>query len=204
MDTLTQKQRAFVDAFVQLGGKHQEKAALAAGYSKSGAASIASHLLRRPDVLAYLKHVAETRVKAGIVRSVEVLETLRDDVSISPETRRKCAEVLLGHAGLIVARVSETTIRVEETRDQQIAEVLRLCKANGVDPAVLGLGGLVAFVGRDRAEKLAAPRDVIDVEAEPIETGQQMAVSDLDPIASETGSLSRENPLDPDDLSDLL
>jgi hypothetical protein len=207
---LTPKMRAFVEAFVAAGGKHQERAAIAAGYSPPGAAAIASRLLRRDDVLAYLKHVVETRVRAGIVKSVEVLEQLRDDTSISPDVRRKCAETLLGHGGMLIAKVNETHITVEDQRPEaQIASIIEMCKRQGLDPRAV-LGAAVDFYPEKQLAKLAPP--AIDAEfdqAEPepngtAQTGRQEPIADVEPIADETGRDTDENPLPEDDLSDLL
>jgi hypothetical protein len=113
---LTPKMLAFVDHYVELGGKSQEQAAVLAGYAASGAAALASRLLRRPDVLAYLRHVAETRIRADVVISADVLRMIRDDASVPPGERRKAASELLDRAGLIVAKLSQHNVVVDDRR----------------------------------------------------------------------------------------
>jgi hypothetical protein len=200
---LTPKMRAFAEAYCDLGGQNATKAAMVAGYAQSAAAAVASRLLRRDDVLAYLRHLVETKFRAEAIKSATVLAKIRDDETAPVGERRKAASELLDRAGLIVAKLNQHHVTIEDTRPEaQIAEILRLCKAQGIEPSALGLGGLVAFVGREKAEALAAS-PVLDAEfsedAEPEpQSGRQ------ENVASEAGGLTQENPLAEDDLSDLL
>ncbi|MEP6604536.1 MAG: terminase small subunit, partial [Nitrosospira sp.] len=72
-ESLSAKMRFFVDHYVSQGGRHQGRAAIMAGYSRSAADAVASRLLRRPDVLALLRHIVETRIKADVVTSADTL-----------------------------------------------------------------------------------------------------------------------------------
>jgi hypothetical protein len=207
---LTEKMRSFAEHYVQMGGQNATEAARRAGYAASGAQAVSSRMLRDPRILDYLKWLAETRMRAGVIKSVQVLEKIRDDDTVAPDVRRKAAESLLDRGGLLLTKLHEHRVEITETRDGQIAEILRLCRTQNIDPAALGLQGLVAFVGREKAERLAAPRNAIDaefsedVEPEP-EAGRRTNLANVERIADESGQETRENPLaDDDDLSDLL
>jgi len=106
---LSPKMRAFVEHYVGLGGRHQGRAAIMAGYGKAGADAIASRLLRRPDVLALLRHIVETRIKADAVASAETLKELRDSPVTPAAVRRQCANDLLDRAGMLIEKFA--TIR---------------------------------------------------------------------------------------------
>lgn len=109
--TMTPKMVAFVDHYVAYGGRHQGRAAIMAGYAKSSADVVACRLLRRPDVLALLRHVVETRIKADAVASADTLRELRDSPATPAAVRRQCANDLLDRAGMLVEKFA--TVRHE-------------------------------------------------------------------------------------------
>lgn len=111
--TLSPKMLAFVEHYVDLGGRHQGRAAIMAGYSKSSADAVASRLLRRSDVLTLLKHIVETRIKADVVMSADTLRELRDNPATPPMVRRHCANDLLDRAGMLVEKFSTVHHLVE-------------------------------------------------------------------------------------------
>lgn len=115
-ETLTPKMLAFIEAYVDSGGRNQRRAALLAGYSKTSADTVASRLLRRPDVLAVLRHIVETRIRADAVASAETLRELRDSPSTPANVRRLAASELLDRAGLLVERFSTVHHVVEDRR----------------------------------------------------------------------------------------
>ena len=123
--TLTPKMVQFVEHYVALGGRHQARAAILAGYSHSAAPTVASRLLRRPDVLAYLQHVAETRIKADVIASSETLRELRDSPATPPAIRRQCANDLLDRAGMIVAKLATVTHIVEHRPADRAGDMIQ-------------------------------------------------------------------------------
>ena len=104
--SMSDKMLAFVEHYIDLGGRHQGRAAIMAGYSPSAADAVASRLLRRNDVLALLRHVTETRIKADAIASADTLRELRDDPGTPAAVRRQCANDLLDRAGLLVEKFS--------------------------------------------------------------------------------------------------
>jgi hypothetical protein len=148
MPTVTEKMRGFVEHYIALGGRNATRAAVLAGYAEGGAAAIASRLLRDPRVLAYLRHIASTKIRAGVIESVRTLEGIRDDATVSAGERRKAASELLDRAGMLIERI--TTITHEHViRDQHVgsslAATIRELIAQGgtgltiTDPAQFGL-----------------------------------------------------------------
>lgn len=150
--TLTPKMLAFVEAYIEAGGRNAGRCAILAGYSPTSAGPIASRLLRRPDVLAYLRHVAESRMQADVIASAEVLRTLRDDPTVAAAERRKCASELLDRAGLIVAKhvINEHVMpSAEELRDR-LAIALRTL---GLDASAVPLIEVVEDVDYEEVEE---------------------------------------------------
>ena len=65
---LTEQKKQFVEEYIKLKCKNQAKAAIAAGYSETSAASQACQLLKNPEVAEYLKQ-----------RRAELAQALRDE-----------------------------------------------------------------------------------------------------------------------------
>jgi phage terminase small subunit len=160
---LTAKQLSFVEHYVGLAGRHQGRAAIMAGYSRTGADAHASRLLRDPRILRVLRHYAETRIKATVVASAATLEELRDDLSAPQAVRLKAASELLDRAGLLVEKISTMHHIVSDQRRSNAGDLREL-----VDLVVnLDVGVVVGDPDKlQRALALAAQRDqakVIDI-----------------------------------------
>jgi hypothetical protein len=97
---------AFAENYVRLGGRNASGAAAMAGYSTQGDGhkAIASRLLRRPEVLALIRHLVLTDVQADAATSMDTLKLLRDDPAVPAEVRRKAANDLLAQAGFLVEK----------------------------------------------------------------------------------------------------
>jgi hypothetical protein len=168
--TLTPKMVAFCDAFLELGGRHQGKAARVAGYTDAAADAVASRLLRRPDVLAHLRQLAQGRLQADILLSCQTLRELRDDVLTPPAERRKCAEVLLDRAGWVVASLNvnaNVDVGGPQTRGEMLAEIVQWCKDMNLDPRIL-IGGAQAF---SHLAKIRQPVTIEPDTEEDLDTG---------------------------------
>jgi hypothetical protein len=116
---------AFAENFVRLGGRNASGAAAAAGYSTAGDGhkAIASRLLRRPEVLALIRHLVLTDVQADAVTSMDTLRCLRDDPAVPAEVRRKCANDLLAQAGFLVEKFATVRHVVSDTRQSTASAV---------------------------------------------------------------------------------
>lgn len=128
--------RAFVEHYVDLGGRHQGRAAIMAGYGKAGADAIASRLLRRTDVLALLRHIVETRIKADAVASAEALKELRDNPTTPAAVRRQCANDLLDRAGMLVEKFATIRHVVEPQRGPAGARILEMLRRLAPDMGI--------------------------------------------------------------------
>jgi hypothetical protein len=124
---LTPKMLKFIDLYIEAGGRQQERCAILAGYAPSGAAAIASRLLRRPDVLRVIRHITETVIQGDVLASANVLRQIRDDAEAETGERRKAASELLDRAGMLIAKVSTVNHVIEDHRmfGAQAAETLR-------------------------------------------------------------------------------
>ena len=142
-------QRAFVAAYVESGGRNQEKCALAAGVAPSGARAWSYKALRNPKVLSALRQIADTTIRANVVNATEVLLQVMNDAGVAPGERRKAASEVLDRAGLIVARIDkltvDVTVRQEESRETMMWDLGNLARRRGQDPTEL-LGNALDFV----------------------------------------------------------
>jgi hypothetical protein len=192
---LTDRIKSFVDHYVAMGGRSQEKAAVLAGFAPSGAAAHASRLLRRQDVLAYLKHVAETRIMADVAVSVDVLREIRDDrLESPPGERRKAASELLDRAGMIIAKISEHHVTVDDRRMRSPTEMAHmLTKMRRDILAELVEQGLVMITDQSRLDAhFEHQREVMIRIAD--RQKQQAIDAEFEEVSDEPA----------DDLSDLL
>jgi hypothetical protein len=170
---------AFVEHYVDLGARHQGRAAIMAGYSKTAADAVASGLLRRADVLAQLRHIVETRIKADVVMSAETLKELRDSPATPAAVRRQCANDLLDRADLLVEKFS-TVHHVVEQRSAPIGtnvlEMLRkLAPDMGIELVARDQAKLDHFLAvADRSDDRSAPA-VIDGEFVDVDDGEPAA-----------------------------
>ena len=73
---LTERTVAFVEIYVAQGGADAKRAAIEAGFAKSGAQAHASRLLRDERVLALLDHIVDTQLHAIVMAAMEVLKCL--------------------------------------------------------------------------------------------------------------------------------
>ena len=124
---LTAMQRAFVGAFV-LGGEtggNPTKAALAAGYSPSGARTIAADLLTKPHVIAAID--AELRSAIGnrlTVKAVGVIEAILDSKEASLKLKGDMAAQIIQFSGL-VERTKAQRSRETGIADKPLGECSR-------------------------------------------------------------------------------
>ena len=122
---LTTKMIAFAETYVRLGGRNASGAAAMAGYSTAGDGhkAIASRLLRRPEVLALVRHLVLTDVQADAASSMDTLRRLRDDPAVPAEVRRKAANDLLAQAGYLVEKFATVRHVVSDTRQSTASAV---------------------------------------------------------------------------------
>jgi phage terminase small subunit len=163
MQALTENQRNFVFAYVELGGQEAERAAAAAGYGGTpGSLAVASHrLMHNPKVLAAIKEVADERLRTGALLGASVLIEIAQN-SLHKD-RFKAAVELLNRAGLMV--VTEHKVTVEHKDPTTLATIARI-------------RALAAGMGMDAKPLLLSagvPQHIIDAEFEVIAPAQSAA-----------------------------
>jgi|GEM_PF-4987308 len=152
MRTLNERQRKFVILYFHTGSR--ERAALQAGYAGGTEDEKARNLLgvsaysvwHQPKVQAAIKEFGEQCVLAGLVPlAFTALEDAlkRGDV----KERTKAAQIVMDRTGF---HAKSETIVTPNARDraEQIREIIRLCKLQGLDARQL-IGGAVDFIDAD-------------------------------------------------------
>ncbi len=129
---LTEKQRIFAEAYVETGGRVQVRAARMAGYAEGSASVSASKNLSNPMVLAYIKHIIETKMQAGVALAWDTLVDLC--ATGPPAVRRAAATEMLDRGGFLQTKVDERNINinlnVRRTPDQVRKELKAIVEAN--------------------------------------------------------------------------
>lgn len=173
--SLTAKMLSFVEHYVAQGGRHQGRAAIMAGYARTAADAVASRLLRRPEILALLRHIVETKIKADVLSSAETLKELRDSPATPPAVRRHCANDLLDRAGLLVEKFSTVHHVVERHGDVTGSQVLQLihnlAPQMGVELVVRDQAKLDRFLAAADRQVRHVDRDAIEGEFEDMDEG---------------------------------
>jgi len=181
LSVLTEKQRAFAEAYVELGREYGtgKLAAIRAGYSESSAAQEASRLLHNEKVGKAIQHIANIRLSVAAVKAVEQISDIAqgfrrvpvidpstneithfgviDDIKASEQL--KANQDILDRAGVRAADKSTIDLNVNDSREP-VAIVGRMAQILG--KYGFGIGNL-SLPGAP--VQLAAP---IDVECEPV------------------------------------
>jgi len=148
MKALTERQRAFVDHYVETGGMKPLASAKAAGYAEgegtsSSALAVATHrLVHNTRVMAAVKEEADRRLRMGVVLGASIVMQIAADPM--HKDQYKAAVRLLDHAGLLIEhkQVIEVTHNISEK--EKIEEVKLLAQQLGLDPMkLLGHAGVV-------------------------------------------------------------
>jgi len=95
---VTERQEAFVHAFIELGDPH--KAARAAGFKGWFARNAAATLMARPNVLLAIVQAARGRLVRSVPLALGSLEHLVEKAN-SERVRLEAAKALLDRAGLV-------------------------------------------------------------------------------------------------------
>lgn len=152
MRALNERQRKFVVLYFHTGSR--ERAALQAGYAGGTEDAVKRNMLgvsaygvwHQPKVQSAIKEFGEQCVLAGLVpMAFTALEEALRTGDIKERT--KAAQIVMDRTGFHAK--SETIVRQpDRSRVEQIKEIVRLCKLQGIDPRNL-IGGAVDFVEAD-------------------------------------------------------
>lgn len=143
MKKLNERQRAFVTAILDFGGRNNSRAALAAGYvgSQDVIKTTAYRLAHDPDIQDAIKEEAQNRLNASSVMAVNILLDIADDPATEKKDRLKAVEMIMNRTGLIAKTEHSVTVTKKDlTSDEMIKRITLLSNNLGLDPARL-LGG---------------------------------------------------------------
>lgn len=151
MRALTDRQRRFVVAFFHTG--RRELAAHIAGYAGDLGTNLlgvsAYSVWHQPKVQAAIKEFGESSILGGLVpMAFSALEDALTRGDMKEKT--KAAQIVMDRTGFHAK--SEQIVRTpDKSRIEQIKEIVRLCKEQGMDPRKL-IGGAVDFIDADFTE----------------------------------------------------
>jgi phage terminase small subunit len=148
MRAVNDRQRKFVIAYYHTGNR--EKAAEIAGYAGAPGTNLlavsAFNVWHQPKVQAAIKEFGEQSVIAGLVPlAFAALEKALKLGDVKEST--KAAQMVLDRTGFH-AKSEQIVTAPSKTREEQILEIIRICKVNGLDPRKL-IGGAVDFIDAD-------------------------------------------------------
>lgn len=140
MKKLNERQKAFVTAMLDFGGRNNTRAARAAGYD--GADEVvrvtAHRLAHDPKIQEAIKEEGEKRLNAGTIMAVNILLEICDDATTEKKDRLKAAEMILNRVGLHAKSEHKVAVtHKDETSKEMIAEIKLLSERLGIDPQKL-------------------------------------------------------------------
>lgn len=138
MAKLSPQQRAWVQSYVDTGGKSATASAGAAGYAPGNydAQKVQGWKLKHnPDVLAAIRELAEKRVSANAAYAMDVLVEIAQDPT--HKDRFRAATEIANRSGMIVAQKVEHTHEVGVTGLAMVDRIKLLAKSLGMDPSHL-------------------------------------------------------------------
>lgn len=144
MQVLTEKQRRFVLAMVEIPGCSHAEAARAAGYSDTcgGAKSRGYNAAHNPKVQDAIREEAGKRLHSASLIAANVVVAMLTDASVPAKEKLKAAGMLLDRTGF--AAVQKIDVTKTDNSGKAIMERIKKAAAVlGVDPAqLLGISPL--------------------------------------------------------------
>lgn len=159
MQALNPRQRAFVQAMLDLGMVNHTRCAMLAGYSTEnpdGLRVTAHRLAHDERVQAAIHEEAGRRLRSGAIMAVSVLQNIAE--TPGHKDQLKAALAVLDRSGLHAVSESRQTHEVVFDEKNAIQRVLELCKQTGQDPRVL-LGAYNIVLDAEYTEIAPAEKD---------------------------------------------
>jgi phage terminase small subunit len=190
MQALTDKQRGFVLYLMEHGTDNYSAAALSAGYcggdpTNQSIYKVSSALAHNPRIQAAIEEEAKNRLKSSAILIVsKALNIAKND---HHKKQLEAIQFVADRIGMgPTPKTTNVNLTVQRTYDEAVAYARELCQELGVDPD--------RFLGKDAGYKrLGHMATAIDTTFEEVRLEPQP-----DP------SRSTVNPLDDQDISDLL
>lgn len=146
MSALTERQRAFVMAMIEVPGCSHAEAARRAGYSDAseGAKVRGHYLAHNPAVQAAIREEASKRLNAASLTAAGVLLKLLTDDEVKPKDRITAAGMLLDRSGFGAAQTINVNKTVTDRSGKAIMErIAALSQKLGIDTSKLLAGPVV-------------------------------------------------------------
>lgn len=140
MAALSERQRAFVLAMIEVPGCSHAAAARRAGYSdlSEGAKVRGHYLAHSPGVQAAIREEAAKRLNAASLTAAGVLLALLTDDEVKPKDRITAAGMLLDRSGFGAAQTINVNKTVTDRTGAAIMERIKsLAAKHGLDPMKL-------------------------------------------------------------------
>lgn len=140
MAALTDRQRAFVMAMIELPGITQAEAARRAGYSDvaDGAKVRGYYAAHNPAVQAAMREEAGKRLNSSSLMAANVLLELLSDDKVDAKDRIKAAGMLLDRSGFGAAQTINVNKNITDNSGRAVMErIEKAAAALGIDPSTL-------------------------------------------------------------------
>lgn len=145
---LTERQRKFVMAMIELGGMGHARAAISAGYSynpdKPNKIEVQAHSLAHDEKIQdAIKEVGIRMLNAGAILAVKTVLDIADNPQAEMKDRLKAAEMIMNRSGLhAMTEHKATVVHKSESTSDTVKRIEQMAKKLGLDPAKL-LGNCV-------------------------------------------------------------
>lgn len=137
----TDRQRLFVVAMLETGGRNISDAARLAGYADNGNGTIrvlASRLSHDEKILAAMSEESTRRLQSGQILAVSTVLSIMDNGAAKDSDRLKAAEMLMNRTGMhATSEHKVTTQDISRTDDEVMERIKFLAKNLGLDPKAL-------------------------------------------------------------------
>lgn len=140
MKKLNERQRAFVMAMLDFGGRNNTRAARAAGYDGSDEViRVTAHRLAHDQKIQdAITEEGQKRLNAGAFMAINTLLDICDDATTEKKDRIKAAVEIMNRVGLHAKTEQKISVtHKDETSKEMIAEIKLLSERLGIDPVKL-------------------------------------------------------------------
>lgn len=140
----TDRQRLFVVALLQQGGRNYAMAARNAGYVGTDEARRVTgwRLAHDSAIQEAMREESQRMLGGAIGLAADFVASVIEDPSANRKDRLRAAEMLFNRTGLPAQTEHKVTIKHELSDKDKIAKIIELAKRNGINPKTL-LGDVV-------------------------------------------------------------
>lgn len=142
MSACNEMQRAFVNAFLNTGGRNATAAAAEAGYCKDSKNPdslkvVAYQVVHNPKIQAALLEVSKQRMRGAGVIAVSYLQEVLQDDTASTKDRMRAAVAVMDRTGMHAVMAQEVTHTHTLDLEGMKSRITQLAEQLNLDPAKL-------------------------------------------------------------------